>query len=66
MKTALKKTWKVLLLVAFLAGAAVPFVSQPAEAIPRCGECEGGSFDSGSGSCGGPHRNCTECTVCAE
>lgn len=65
MKTVLKKTWKVLLLVAFLAGAAFPFVSPPAEAIPRCGECEGGT-SGGDYSCSGSHTNCSECTVCAE
>ena len=63
MKNVLRKTWKVLLLVAFLAGAAVPFASGPAEAIPACGECEGGTTGSDY-SCEGAHRNCSECSVC--
>lgn len=66
MKHALKKTWKILILVAVLTSAAFPFVSPPAEAIPACGKCTDGSFSNSTMRCSDAASNCSECTVCAK
>lgn|GEM_PF-5957251 len=36
----------------------------PAEAIPGCGQCRGGTTGPGL-ACAGASSNCAECTVCA-
>lgn len=58
---------RLVVALALLAGAAAVVAPGPVEARyprPGCGECQDGSLNAGTWSCGGAHTNCTECTVC--
>jgi hypothetical protein len=59
------KKWLTLAAGTFVLAAVLTFgFGAPAEAIPGCGDCRGGTTGENF-SCSGDASNCAECTACA-
>jgi len=54
----------VVIVAALLTGGVALLAPAPAEAKPRCGECEESTWWDYPGACNYQYRDCISCTVC--